>query len=79
MNGHPSFVRWFRVAAGVAPVVVFALATALAAQAQEKPNILVIFGDDVGVTNISAYSGGLMGYDTPNIDRIAKEGVSGSA
>ena len=40
-----------------------------------KPNILVIFGDDVGQTNISAYSCGLMGYKTPNIDRIAKEGM----
>ena len=44
------------------------------AQAQ-KPNILVIFGDDIGVTNISAYSGGIMGYETPNIDRLAKEGI----
>jgi len=41
----------------------------------DKPNILVIWGDDVGITNISAYSHGLMGYQTPNIDRIAKEGV----
>ncbi len=41
----------------------------------EKPNILVIFGDDVGITNISAYSNGLMGYETPNIDRLAKEGI----
>ncbi|WP_441236071.1 arylsulfatase [Bradyrhizobium sp. 930_D9_N1_4] len=40
-----------------------------------KPNILVIWGDDVGIANISAYSGGLMGYETPNIDRIAREGV----
>jgi arylsulfatase A-like enzyme len=44
-------------------------------QRKSKPNILVIFGDDVGVTNISAYSDGLMGYETPNIDRIAKEGL----
>src|SRR5262245_22525776 len=44
------------------------------AQAQ-KPNILVIFGDDVGQTNISAYSHGVVGYKTPNIDRIAKEGM----
>ncbi|WP_276131853.1 arylsulfatase [Polluticoccus soli] len=44
-------------------------------QAQEKPNILVIFGDDIGIANISAYSDGVMGYETPNIDRIAKEGV----
>jgi arylsulfatase A-like enzyme len=41
----------------------------------DKPNILVIFGDDVGIANISAYSNGLMGYETPNIDRIAKEGI----
>ncbi len=40
-----------------------------------KPNILVIFGDDIGQTNISAYSMGLMGYRTPNIDRIANEGM----
>ena len=40
-----------------------------------KPNILVIFGDDIGQTNISAYTRGLMGYKTPNIDRIAKEGM----
>src|SRR5262245_47191950 len=43
--------------------------------AGRKPNILVIFGDDVGVANISAYSNGLMGYETPNIDRIAREGI----
>ena len=40
-----------------------------------KPNILVIFGDDIGQTNISAYSDGLVGYKTPNIDRIANEGL----
>ncbi|MGD9592962.1 MAG: arylsulfatase [Candidatus Berkiella sp.] len=39
------------------------------------PNIVIIFGDDIGQTNISAYSHGLMGYQTPNIDRIAKEGM----
>lgn len=39
------------------------------------PNILVIFGDDIGQTNLSAYSFGLMGYRTPNIDRIAREGM----
>ena len=41
----------------------------------DKPNILVIWGDDVGLTNISAYTFGLVGYRTPNIDRIAKEGM----
>src|SRR5260370_2162216 len=40
-----------------------------------KPNILVIWGDDVGVANISAYSNGLMGYETPNIDRIGRDGI----
>jgi len=51
-------------------------ASAIAAQAgAAKPNILVIFGDDVGQTNISAYSFGVVGYQTPNIDRIAKEGM----
>jgi arylsulfatase len=40
-----------------------------------KPNILVSFGDDVGIANVSAYSDGLMGYETPNIDRIGKEGI----
>ena len=45
-----------------------------AAQAQDKPNILVIWGDDIGQSNISAYTRGLMGYHTPNIDRIANEG-----
>ncbi len=40
-----------------------------------KPNILVIFGDDIGIPQISAYSMGMMGYRTPNIDRIAREGA----
>ncbi len=45
------------------------------ALAQDKPNILVIWGDDVGYDNISAYNLGMMGYQTPNIDRIAREGA----
>jgi len=45
------------------------------ANAADKPNIVVIWGDDIGESNISAYSFGLMGYKTPNIDRIAKEGM----
>lgn len=48
------------------------LSTALMAKA---PNILVIMSDDVGMTNVSAYSHGVMGHNTPNIDRIAKEGI----
>ena len=43
--------------------------------AQRKPNILVIWGDDIGITNLSCYSDGVMGYRTPNIDRIADEGM----
>ncbi|MBN7797568.1 arylsulfatase [Parahaliea mediterranea] len=45
------------------------------AVAADKPNILVIFGDDIGIWNISRYSMGQMGYQTPNIDRIANEGM----
>ena len=41
----------------------------------QKPNILVMWGDDIGITNLSCYSDGLMGYETPNIDRLAKEGL----
>ena len=41
----------------------------------KKPNILVIWGDDIGLANVSAYSSGVMGYETPNIDRIGKEGI----
>jgi len=59
-----------------AGVFSFALAgAATSAQPQAKPNILVIFGDDIGITNLSCYSDGLMGYDTPHIDRLAAEGL----
>ena len=51
------------------------LATPASSQQQSKPNILVIFGDDIGVYNISAYHRGMMGGRTPNIDRIATEGA----
>src|ERR1700755_2144051 len=40
-----------------------------------KPNILVIWGDDIGIWNLSCYSGGVKGYRPPNIDRIANEGM----
>lgn len=45
------------------------------AMATKKPNILIMWGDDIGQSNISAYTHGLMGYKTPNIDRVAKEGM----
>jgi arylsulfatase len=52
-----------------------ALVLCTSAFAQKKPNILVIWGDDIGVYNLSAYTLGGMGNRTPNIDRIAKEGA----
>ncbi len=58
-----------------AALAIVGLAAAAEAQEAKKPNILVIFGDDIGITNISAYSDGLMGYRTPHIDRIADEGL----
>ena len=61
----------FALAAGLA--VVLGAGTAWAQT--QKPNILVIWGDDIGLTNISAYTMGLVGYRTPNIDRIAREGM----
>jgi arylsulfatase len=48
---------------------------ASAQAADKKPNIVIIWGDDIGQSDISAYSMGLMGFKTPNIDRVAKEGV----
>ncbi len=51
------------------------LATPAFGQTAKKPNILVLWGDDIGYWNLSAYNQGMMGYRTPNIDRIAKEGA----
>jgi arylsulfatase A-like enzyme len=56
-------------------VAAMGLMGAAAASAQDKPNILVIFGDDIGQSNLSAYTHGLVGYTTPNIDRLATEGM----
>jgi arylsulfatase len=50
-------------------------AVSFTAAADKKPNILIIWGDDIGIFNISAYNQGMMGYKTPSIDRIAKEGA----
>jgi len=47
----------------------------MAKQERQKPNILVIMADDIGIWNISAYHRGMMGGRTPNIDRIAREGA----
>lgn len=70
-----SLVAATALGSGSALHVAEAQAQQVAAQAGRKPNILVIWGDDIGIANISAYSNGLMGYETPNIDRIAKEGL----
>lgn len=57
------------------PSVAFLLVFAIPAAAQDKPNILIIWGDDIGYWNVSAYNQGMMGYKTPNIDSIAKNGA----
>jgi len=66
----------------LASVLLLLLGLVSAAHAQQapaastkKPNIVVLWGDDVGIANVSAYSGGVMGYETPHIDRIAREGI----
>jgi len=64
----------FMVAAILA-VLAFIAGPVSAAKAK-KPNILVIWGDDIGQSNISQYTHGMMGYKTPNIDRIAQEGMT---
>lgn len=63
------------VAANVPVPAASAPALAATSPSGKKPNILVIFGDDIGQANISAYSHGVVGYRTPNIDRIAAEGM----
>jgi len=64
--------EWPRIAAAAFGM---ALAASTAWGQTDRPNILVIWGDDVGQSNISAYTMGLVGYRTPNIDRIAREGM----
>ena len=72
--------RFFPLRAALAGLLAATcLAFAAAADEPAKPNILVIFGDDIGWFNVSSYSGDLMGVPTPNIDRIGKEGLRLSA
>ncbi|TWT81399.1 Arylsulfatase [Planctomycetes bacterium CA13] len=64
--------------AALATMITFGLVAAtseIALAQQKKPNILVIWGDDIGQFNVSAYNRGMMGYKTPNIDRIARQGA----
>ncbi len=72
---RPLSFKLLTIASAAAVALLGAAGAAPPAQAQAKPNILVIFGDDIGQTNVSAYSFGVMGYKTPNIDRIANEGM----
>ena len=62
-------LKYFALALGLAFI------GSAAQAADKKPNIIIIWGDDVGQSDVSAYSMGLMGFKTPNIDRVAKEGV----
>jgi arylsulfatase len=77
-NHHFSYFRRL-LAILVAAAAVWSAATIQTVQAQQpsgqRPNVLVIWGDDVGLANVSAYSFGVMGIKTPNIDRIAREGL----
>jgi arylsulfatase len=87
MNGQQTTIRkskaglWAAVggilaAAVMTTATVTPVSAADAPKQQKRPNILVIFGDDVGQANISAFTKGLMGYRTPNIDRLAREGMT---
>jgi arylsulfatase A-like enzyme len=71
MKRFPDFKRLFVYACLLAPTLSFHPASA-----QKKPNILVIFGDDIGLWNLSYWNKGMMGFKTPNIDRITNEGAT---
>jgi len=73
MKRSETFLRGLAVALVVATG---AASPALAQTTAKKPNILVIWGDDIGTWNISYNNRGMMGYQTPNIDRVAREGVA---
>jgi arylsulfatase A-like enzyme len=73
MDGFGAKLRTLALASAVFGTAL--MLTPAHAQQTARPNILVIFGDDIGQTNLSAYSFGVVGYKTPNIDRIAKEGT----
>jgi arylsulfatase len=85
-GSHPKLDRRNILLAGTTLAAASAIASSSRAQVAQgqpqpsvssgsKPNILVIFGDDIGIPQISAYSMGIMGYRTPNVDRIAREGA----
>lgn len=65
-----------RILAAGALLLFLALSSSVVIAQEGKPNILVIWGDDIGWSNLSVYEGGVMGYRTPNIDRIGNEGIT---
>jgi hypothetical protein len=78
--GRPTGTQTMRVIRNIwlgplALLAAVAVVSAPAAAQQQRPNIVIIWGDDIGLSDVSAYSQGLMGFHTPNIDRIAREGV----
>src|SRR6266568_2187804 len=75
MQGTISPARWMRAGWTATLVIIAVLAGSASRAADSKPNILIIWGDDIEQFNVSAYNQGMMGYKTPNIDRIAKEGA----
>jgi len=75
MNEISKKLQWSWMGVGLAIVLSVPAAQAQAPAAANKPNILIIWGDDIGQFNVSAYNQGMMGYKTPNIDRIAREGA----
>ena len=70
----PQEINWLKSAATILVITFLLIANTASAQ-EKKPNILVIWGDDIGYWNLSAYNHGMMGYQTPNLDRIAREGA----
>ena len=70
----PQEINWLKSAATILAITFLLIANSASAQ-EKKPNILVIWGDDIGYWNLSAYNHGMMGYQTPNLDRIAREGA----
>jgi len=77
MNMHKSNMSPIQILTSIISTIfiLFVFAASPAIAQTKKPNILIIWGDDIGQSNISAYTFGLVGYKTPNIDRIAKEGM----
>ena len=70
-------IKWQRhaIVAITLALPILMSAAAHAQQQPQRPNIVIVWGDDIGQSNLSAYSHGVMGYTTPNIDRVAREGV----